>query len=136
MKRNEKIRVLMVKIGLDGHWRGTISVSHLLRDAGMEVIFGGFRGIESIIQMAIQEDVDVIGLSIHSGAHLDWAKKMMDRLEEKGLTDKFILMLGGAIPEYDVDELKRMGIYEVFTPGTLPQKIIDAFRESVTKKED
>lgn len=136
MKRIEKIRVLMVKVGLDGHWRGAISVSHLLRDAGMEVIFGGFRGIEGIIQMAIQEDVDIIGLSIHSGAHMDWAKKMMNRLEEKGLADKFIMMVGGAIPEYDVDELKRMGIYEVFSPGVLPEKIIDAFRESVIKKED
>jgi len=136
MKRIEKIRVLMVKVGLDGHWRGAISVSHLLRDAGMEVIFGGFQGIEGIIQTALQEDVDIIGLSIHSGAHIDWTKKMMDRLREKGLADKFIMMVGGAIPEYDVDELKKMGVYGVFSPGMLPGKIISAFKESVANKRD
>ncbi len=136
MRRVGKIRVLMVKIGLDGHWRGAISVSHLLRDAGMEVIFGGFQGIEGIIQTAIQEDVDIIGLSIHSGAHIDWTKKVMDRLGEKGLADKFVMMVGGAIPEYDVDELKGMGVYEVFSPGMLPGKIISAFKESVANKRD
>jgi methylmalonyl-CoA mutase C-terminal domain/subunit len=136
MRRLGKIRVLMVKIGLDGHWRGAISVSHLLRDAGMEVIFAGFQGIEGIIQTAIQEDVDIIGLSIHSGAHIDWTKKMMDRLREKGLSDKFIMMVGGAIPVYDVDELKKMGVCEVFSPGVLPGKIIRAFKESAANKRD
>ena len=136
MRRAGKIRVLMVKVGLDGHWRGAISVSHLLRDAGMEVIFGGFQGIEGIIHTAIQEDVDIIGLSIHSGAHIDWTKKVMNRLGERGLADKFIMMVGGAIPEYDVDELRRMGVYEVFSPGALPVRIINAFKESVVKKGD
>jgi methylmalonyl-CoA mutase C-terminal domain/subunit len=136
MRRIEKIRVLMVKVGLDGHWRGAIGVSHLLRDAGMEVIFGGFQGIEGIINTAIQEDVDIIGLSIHSGAHIGWTKKVMNRLGERGLANKFIMMVGGAIPEYDVDELKGMGVYEVFSPGVLLEKIIRAFRESLAKRED
>jgi methylmalonyl-CoA mutase C-terminal domain/subunit len=136
MSKGRKIRVLMVKVGLDGHWRGAISVSFLLKDAGMEVIFGGFQVIESIINTAIQEDVDAIGLSIHSGAHIDWTQKMVKRLEERGLRDKFVLMVGGAIPEYDFEELKKMGAYEVFSPGTLPGKIINAFRESVAKRKD
>lgn len=134
MGTGKKIRVLMVKVGLDGHWRGAVSVSSLLKNAGMEVIFGGFQEIDTIINTAIQEDVDVIGLSIHSGAHIDWTKKMVKRLEERGLRDKFVLMVGGAIPEYDFEELKKMGAYEVFLPGTLPGRIIDVFRESVTKK--
>jgi methylmalonyl-CoA mutase C-terminal domain/subunit len=136
MNGGEKIRVLMAKVGLDGHWRGAISVAYLLKDAGMEVIFGGFQGINSIINTAVQEDVDVIGLSIHSGAHIDWTKKIVQRLEERGLANQFVLMVGGAIAEYDVEELKGMGVYEVFSPGTLPGKIINAFRESVVKKGD
>lgn len=135
MGKTEKVRVLMVKVGLDGHWRGVISVSLLLKDAGMEVIFGGFQSIDSIINTAIQEDVDVIGLSIHSGAHLSWTRKMFEQLKEKGLENEFIVMIGGAIPEYDFEELKKIGAYEVFPPGTFSDKIINAFRESVEKKK-
>jgi len=135
MGKAEKIRVLIAKVGLDGHWRGAISVSLLLKDAGMEVVFGGFQGLDNIINTAIQEDVDIIGLSIHSGAHLDWTKKMVQRLKERGLENEFILMVGGAISEYDFTELKSLGVYEVFAPGTPSENIINAFRESVAKKK-
>lgn len=135
MGKADKIRVLIAKVGLDGHWRGAISVSLLLKDAGMEVVFGGFQGIDNIINTAVQEDVDIIGLSIHSGAHLDWTKKMVQRLKERGLENEFILMVGGAISEYDFAELKSTGVYEVFAPGTFSENIINAFRESVVRKK-
>jgi len=132
MGTGKKIRVLMVKVGLDGHWRGAVSVSSLLKDAGMEVIFGGFQEIDTIINTAIQEDVDVIGLSIHSGAHIYWTRKIVERLAERGLANEFILMVGGAIPEYDFEELRNLGVYGIFSPGTLPERIVSEFRESVS----
>ena len=84
---DKKIRVLMSKPGIDGHWRGGIVISRALRDAGMELIFGGFQNIEQCVETAIQEDVDVIGLSIHSGAHFAYLKRLIDLIEEKGLKD-------------------------------------------------
>jgi len=91
MQETKKIRVLMSKPGIDGHWRGGIVVSRALRDAGMELIFGGFQNIEQIVESAVQEDVDIIGLSIHSGAHIAYTKQLIDLLEEKGLKDNFMI---------------------------------------------
>lgn len=132
---DKKIRVLTVKVGLDGHWRGVTTVSLILKNAGMEVIFGGFQTIENAVNVAVQEDVDVIGLSIHSGAHITWIRKFVEELKKRGLEKEFVLVVGGAIPEHDFAMLKQIGAHDVFGPGTLPDKIIQSIQEKVEKKE-
>ena len=117
-KKNRPIRVLIAKPGLDGHDRGAKVVAHALRDAGMEVIYTGLhQSIDSIVQAALQEDVDVIGLSIMSGAHLPICKKLIGLLKEKGLHDKLVVV-GGVIPKRDIPTLKELGVAGVFPGGT------------------
>ena len=117
-KRTRPIRVLVAKPGLDGHDRGAKVVAHALRDAGMEVIYTGLhQQIESIVQAALQEDVDVIGLSIMSGAHLPISKKLMALLSGKNLQDKMVVV-GGVIPKKDIPTLKALGVSGVFPGGT------------------
>ncbi|MFX0188615.1 MAG: cobalamin B12-binding domain-containing protein [Candidatus Hodarchaeota archaeon] len=130
---DDKIRVLMSKPGIDGHWRGGIVVSRALRDAGMELIFGGFQNIEQCVESAIQEDVDVIGLSIHSGAHFAYTKRLINLLEKKGLKDQIIVLVGGVIPAQDFSELKEIGVANVYGPGTMTGDIIKFIRENVKK---
>ncbi len=111
------IRVLVAKIGLDGHDRGAKVIATALRDAGMEVIYTGLRQTpEMVVQAAMQEDVDVIGVSILSGAHLTVFPKLKQMLNEKGMNDVLITG-GGIIPEEDIQELNQMGIGKLFTPG-------------------
>ena len=129
MKPNRKIRVLIAKPGLDGHDRGAKVMAHALRDAGMEVIYTGLhQTVDSIVQAAIQEAVDVIGLSIMSGAHLPISKKLMSRMAEKGLQDPLVLV-GGVIPKRDIPILKELGVAGVF-PGGTPFKTPIAFIHS------
>ncbi len=112
------IRVLIAKPGLDGHDRGAKVVAHALRDAGMEVIYTGLhQTVEQIVEAALQEDVDVIGLSILSGAHLPLTQKLMALLEEKGLND-LVVLVGGNIPGRDVDKLQALGVASVFPTGS------------------
>lgn len=112
-----KIRVLIAKAGLDGHDRGAKVIAAALRDAGMEVIYTGLRQTpEMIVEAAIQEDVDVIGISILSGAHMTIFPKVLRLMKEKGLTD-VLLTGGGIIPKEDIAKLKEMGVGELFTPG-------------------
>jgi len=126
-----KIRVLIAKPGLDGHDRGAKVVARALRDAGMEVIYTGLRQTpEQIVETAIQEDVDVVGLSILSGAHTHLFPKIMELLKENGIKD-IIVMGGGVIPEEDIPELKKVGIAEIFTPGTNTRDIIKFIKEKV-----
>ncbi|MGQ9720042.1 MAG: cobalamin B12-binding domain-containing protein [Candidatus Jordarchaeum sp.] len=125
----KKIKFLMSKPGVDGHWRGAVTVSMGLRDAGMEVVFGGFQSIEQIVKTAIEEDVDIIGMSIHSGAHLAYTKNLVESLERKGLRNKFMILVGGAIPEVDFEELKKIGAANVYGPGSLIKDIIAFIRE-------
>ena len=132
MSRSQ-IRVLMTKPGIDGHWRGGIVVSRALRDAGMELIFGGFQNVEQIVESAIQEDVDVIGLSIHSGAHFAYTQQVIDLLKEKGALDKFMILVGGVIPAKDFPELKKMGVANVFGPGSMVGDIVNFITENVQK---
>lgn len=132
---DRKIRVIMVKVGLDGHWRGVTTVSLILKNAGMEVIFGGFQTIENTINVAVQEDVDVIGVSIHSGAHITWVKKFVEELKKRELQSEFVLVVGGAIPEHDFAMLKKIGANDVFGPGSLPEKIINKIEKLVEIKE-
>ncbi|MCG2761572.1 MAG: cobalamin B12-binding domain-containing protein [Candidatus Atribacteria bacterium] len=127
----KKIRVLIAKPGLDGHDRGAKVVARALRDAGMEVIYTGLRQTpEQIVETAIQEDVDVIGLSILSGAHTHLFPKVMELLKENNIED-IVVMGGGVIPEEDIPELKKVGIAEIFTPGTDTRDIIKFIREKV-----
>jgi len=124
MQNVRKIRVLIAKPGLDSHDRGAKVVARALRDAGMEVIYTGLRQTpEQIAETALQEDVDVIGLSILSGAHKTLFPRIMELLKKRGLTDVMVFA-GGIIPEEDVPQLKKLGVKEVFGPGTTTEAII------------
>jgi methylmalonyl-CoA mutase C-terminal domain/subunit len=129
-----KIRVLIAKPGLDSHDRGAKVVARALRDAGMEVIYTGLRQTpEQIVETALQEDVDVIGLSILSGAHKALFPRILQLLKKNGLTDVMVFA-GGIIPEEDVAELKKAGIKAIFGPGTTTETIIDYVSKNVPKK--
>jgi len=120
-----KLRVIIAKPGLDGHDRGAKVIARALRDAGMEVIYTGLRQTpEQIVTAALQEDADVIGLSILSGAHNHIAPRLMELLKQKGLDD-VLVVIGGIIPDVDIPKLKEIGIKGVFLPGTPMQEIID-----------
>lgn len=130
-----KIRILLAKPGLDGHDRGVKVIARALRDAGMEVIYTGLRQTpEQIVNAALQEDVDIIGLSILSGAHMTIFPRVLDLLREKGMDD-VILFGGGIIPEDDKPKLKELGVGEVFLPGTSTEEIIKYIRENVKERE-
>jgi methylmalonyl-CoA mutase C-terminal domain/subunit len=120
-----RLRVVIAKPGLDGHDRGAKVIARALRDAGMEVIYTGLRQTpEQIVTAALQEDADVIGLSILSGAHNHIAPRLMELLKEKGLDD-VLVVIGGIIPDVDVPKLKAIGVKGIFLPGTPMQHIID-----------
>jgi len=124
METTNKIRVLIAKPGLDGHDKGAKIVALALRDAGMEVIYSGLhQTLDQIIQTATEESVDVIGLSIMSGAHLPISKKLIDMMKEERLAD-IRLAVGGVIPHQDIPKLKEMGVAEVFPGGTSFEDII------------
>jgi methylmalonyl-CoA mutase, C-terminal domain len=126
-----KIRVLVAKPGLDGHDRGAKVVARALRDAGMEVIYTGIRQTpEMIAEAALQEDVDVVGLSILSGAHMALCPRIIELLRAQGLDD-VVVLVGGIIPDDDVEPLHKMGVKGVFGPGTNTQDIIDFIRGEV-----
>ena len=130
---DKKIRVLMSKPGIDGHWRGGIVVSRALRDAGMEIIFGGFQNVQQIVESAIHEDVDVIGLSIHSGAHFAYTQQVIDLLKEKGVLGDFMILVGGIIPAKDFAKMREMGVANVYGPGSMTQDIVDFIKENIKK---
>ena len=129
MARN--IRVVVAKPGLDGHDRGAKIIARALRDAGMEVIYTGLHQTpEQIVETAIQEDADAVGISILSGAHMTLVPRIASLLKDEGAED-VVLVVGGTIPKDDIDELKKVGVAEVFTPGAPVQGIVDYIRESV-----
>jgi methylmalonyl-CoA mutase C-terminal domain/subunit len=133
MDTNRKIRVLATKPGLDGHDRGIKVIANALMDAGMEVIYTGLRqSPEQIVESSIQEDVDVIALSILSGAHDFLLPRVMELLEEKGVRDVLVIA-GGIIPEEDVADLKKKGIAEIFGPGTYTQDIITYIKNNLRR---
>ncbi len=127
----KKIRVLVAKPGLDGHDRGAKVVARALRDAGMEVIYTGIRQTpEMIVESALQEDVDVIGLSCLSGAHMELFSEVVERLKQKGM-GSVLVAAGGIIPEDDIPALRKIGIKAVFGPGTHTSDIVDSIRKLV-----
>lgn len=129
----KNIRVLVAKAGLDGHDRGAKIIARVLRDAGMEVIYTGSRQTPATIaSAAVQEDVDVIGLSILSGAHNTLAPQLMELLKKHGMND-VIVVLGGTIPAIDIPDLKKAGIAEVFLPGASTQEIVNFVRRVVAE---
>jgi methylmalonyl-CoA mutase C-terminal domain/subunit len=135
MADEQKIRVLVAKPGLDGHDRGAKVVARALRDSGMEVIYTGLRQTpEMIAQSALQEDVDIVGVSILSGAHLEIFPLIIEQLRGKGL-EHAVILAGGIIPEEDHPALRQMGIQGIFGPGTPTSEIADFIRKAVAEKK-
>ncbi|MGI6622521.1 MAG: cobalamin B12-binding domain-containing protein [Acetivibrionales bacterium] len=131
---NRPIRVLIAKPGLDGHDRGAKVIARALRDAGMEVIYTGLRQTpEQIVATAVQEDVDVVGMSILSGAHNHLFPRVAELLKEQGVDDVLIIG-GGVIPDDDIQGLKEAGIKEIFTPGTETSKMIEYIKNNVQRQ--
>ena len=135
MAKERKIKILVTKVGLDGHDRGAKVVSSLLKEAGMEVIYlGMYQTPEAIIKAAIDEDVDVIGISYLSGEHLIFTPKIVEEMKKNNLDD-VLLIAGGTFPVEDMPVLKEMGIDEVFVAGSLTEPIIQYIREHVRAKK-
>ena len=123
------VRILLAKVGLDGHDRGVKVVARALRDAGYEVIYTGLRQTpEMVVDAALQEDAQVIGLSLHSGAHMTLFPAVVEELKKKKATD-IVVFGGGIIPDDDIEELKKQGVAELFTPGTPLQDIVEWLRK-------
>jgi methylmalonyl-CoA mutase C-terminal domain/subunit len=134
MATERKIRVLVAKPGLDGHDRGAKVIARALRDAGMEVIYTGLRQTpEMIVHAALQEDADVIGLSILSGAHNAIVPRVMELLKQQKMDDVLVLV-GGIIPDQDIDALKQAGVAGIFQPGTAMEEIVQFIRANVKPK--
>jgi methylmalonyl-CoA mutase C-terminal domain/subunit len=128
---SSRIRVVVAKPGLDGHDRGAKVVARALRDAGMEVIYTGLHQTpEQVVETAIQEDADAVGLSILSGAHMTLFRRVMELLTERNATD-IVVFGGGIIPDADLPELKKLGVAKIFTPGATMQSIVDWVRANV-----
>jgi methylmalonyl-CoA mutase, C-terminal domain len=132
----QKIRVVIAKPGLDGHDRGAKVIARALRDAGMEVIYTGLRQTpDQIVAAALQEDADVIGLSILSGAHMHICPRVMELLKDKGLDD-VLVVIGGIIPDVDIPKLQAMGVRGIFLPGSPMQEIIDFINANVRPRAE
>ena len=134
MQDARKIRVVVAKPGLDGHDRGAKIIARALRDAGMEVIYTGLHQTpEQVAATVIQEDADAVGLSILSGAHMTLVPRVVELLSEQGAGD-VVVTVGGTIPAEDVPELKRLGVAEVFTPGSSTDAIVEFIRTAVSER--
>jgi methylmalonyl-CoA mutase C-terminal domain/subunit len=131
---NKRIRILMARLGMDAHWRGSIVVARALRDAGMEVIYVGNQMPSNIIKMAVQEDVDFIGLSSLSGNHLELVPRVIALLKEQNL-DHVKVIFGGTVAPDDIPVLKQAGVAEVFGPGTPLKKIVEYLTTAATEPD-
>ena len=136
VEREERaIRCLVAKVGLDGHDRGAHVIARAFRDAGFEVVYSGLhRAPEDIVQAAVQEDVDVLGISILSGAHNTLVPKVIEGLNEYDAFDDTLILVGGIIPDDDEDELKSLGVAEVFGPGTPMEETVEFIRNNVPER--
>lgn len=136
MNDSKKLRILLGKVGLDGHDRGIIIVARALRDAGFEVIYTGLHNTpETVVEMAVQEDVDALGISVLSGAHNHIFPEILRLLKERGIEDKTVFG-GGIIPKEDIESLKEKGVKAVFEPGASTDEITGWIRENVTPRAD
>ena len=136
MTRPRIVRVLVAKPGLDGHDRGAKIIARVLRDAGMEVVYTGIRQTpEMIAEAALQEGVDVIGLSILSGAHMELFPRVFEELKSRGMGD-VVVVAGGILPDQDRPALREMGVQAVFGPGTPTSEIVEVVREAVAQKDE
>ncbi len=134
-KGSRRIRVLLAKVGLDGHDRGVKTVARFLADAGMEVVFTGLRSTpEQVVEAAVQEDVDVVGLSFLAGDHMVLAPKVIDGLRRRGLGEVKVL-LGGIILKRDIPALEALGVSRVFLPGTPPEQIVQFVSSSIEQSQ-
>ena len=133
----KKIRVLVAKVGLDGHDRGAKVLARFLRDSGFEVIYTGLhRTPQEVAMAAVDEDVDVVGISLHSGAHLALVPKVIRYIREYGGNpDEMLILVGGVIPTDDMEKLKEMGVDEVFIPGTPISEIVEFIKRELPKKK-
>jgi methylmalonyl-CoA mutase C-terminal domain/subunit len=130
---SSRIRVVVAKPGLDGHDRGAKVVARALRDAGMEVVYTGLHQTpEQIVETAIQEDADAVGLSVLSGAHMTLFRRVLELLAERDASD-IVVFGGGIIPDADIPELERLGVAKIFTPGATTQAIVEWVRANVTQ---
>jgi methylmalonyl-CoA mutase cobalamin-binding domain/chain len=130
-----KIRVVIAKPGLDGHDRGAKIIARALRDAGMEVIYTGLHQTpDQIVETAIQEDADAVGISILSGAHMTLVPRILEGLRQNG-AEEILVVVGGTIPQEDADELKDMGVAEIFTPGVPTSQIVEFLRSAAAAAE-
>jgi len=130
------IRCLVAKVGLDGHDRGAHVISRAFRDAGFEVIYSGLhRAPEEVVQAAVQEDVDVLGISILSGAHNTLVPRILEGLEEYDALDDTLVLVGGIVPDDDKDELRELGVAEIFGPGASMDEMIDYVREHAPERD-
>ena len=135
MSSSFRFRILVAKPGLDGHDRGAKIIARALRDAGMEVIYTGIRQTpEQIVQAALQEDVQAIGLSILSGAHMQLFPRIMELLKKEGLDNQLLVFAGGIIPKEDIQELIKIGISKVFGPGTSTSVIVEYLTQKLEDK--
>ena len=133
--QEQSIRCLVAKVGLDGHDRGAHVIARAFRDAGFEVIYSGLhKAPEDIVQATVQEDVDVLGISILSGAHNTLVPKVMEGLEEYGAAEDTLVLVGGVIPDEDKEGLKEEGVAAVFGPGTSIEETIEFVRENVPER--
>ena len=133
----QPIRVLLAKVGLDGHDRGVRIVARALRDAGMEVVYTGLhRRPEEVVTAAIHEDVDVLGVSILSGAHMTVFPRIIDLLTTEGVSDEILLLGGGVIPDEDVVTLKKLGVAEILGQETRPGDLVETVRRLVARRRD
>jgi len=136
MPHRRPIRVLIAKPGLDGHDNGAKIVARLLKDAGMEVIYTGIRQtVDAVLRTAVQEDVDVIGLSILSGSHLSICKELVEKMKKENIDDKMVAV-GGIIPRKDVNRLKEMGVAEIFGPSSTTKEIVRFIQDEVQKRDE
>ena len=133
--RDRTIRCLVAKVGLDGHDRGAHVIARAFRDAGFEVVYSGLhRSPDEIVQAAVQEDVDVLGISILSGAHNTLVPRILEGLEEYGALEDTLVIVGGIVPDDDERELKEMGVAEVFGPGTSMNETVEFVRQNVRER--
>lgn len=134
---DQRIKVLLAKTTLDGHNRGIKVISKWLMEAGMEVVFlGQYQTEKMVAKAAKEEDVDVIGLSFLGGEHLDSVKVMRGKMEEEGLHEDTLFIVGGVIPREDIDELYRMGVDKIFLPGTPMQEIVDFIKNNIKRQRE